>query len=37
VTGGPPPRPLDRYEYKVEGDVLYAGHLYRVNDDLDRV
>lgn len=37
VTGGPPPRPLDRYEYKVDGDVLYAGHLYRVNDSLDRV
>jgi menaquinol-cytochrome c reductase iron-sulfur subunit len=37
VTGGPPPRPLDRYEYKVDGDVLYAGRLYRVNDDLDRV
>lgn len=37
VTGGPPPRPLDRYEYKVDGDVLYAGRLYRVNEDLDRV
>ena len=37
VTGGPPPRPLDRYEYKVDGDVLYAGHLYRVNDSLERV
>jgi menaquinol-cytochrome c reductase iron-sulfur subunit len=37
VTGGPPPRPLDRYEYKVNGDVLYAGRLYRVNSNLDRV
>lgn len=37
VTGGPPPRPLDRYEYKVDGDVLYAGSLYRVDGDLNRV
>lgn len=37
VLGGPPPRPLDRYEYKVENGVLYAGKLYRVNDELQRV
>ena len=24
VTGGPPPRPLDRFESKVEDDVLYV-------------
>jgi Rieske Fe-S protein len=27
VVGGPPPRPLDRYEVKVEGGVLYVGRL----------
>lgn len=27
VTGGPPPRPLDRYEPVVRGGVLYAGEL----------
>jgi Rieske Fe-S protein len=37
VLGGPPPRPLDRYEYKVENGVLYAGKLYRVNDQLQRI
>lgn len=37
VLAGPPPRPLDRYEYKVEDDVLYVGKLYQVNDDLERV
>lgn len=37
VTGGPPPRPLDRYEYKVEADILYVGKLYEVNDELERV
>lgn len=37
VTGGPPPRPLDRYEYRVDHGVLYAGALYRVNDDLERI
>lgn len=30
VIAGPPPRPLDRYEVKLEGGVLYAGALYRV-------
>jgi len=37
VLAGPPPRPLDRYEYKVENGVLYAGKLYRVNDELQRI
>jgi Rieske Fe-S protein len=27
VTDGPPPRPLDRYDVKVEGGVLYVGRL----------
>jgi Rieske Fe-S protein len=27
VTDGPPPRPLDRYESKVEDGVLYVGRL----------
>ena len=27
VTGGPPPRPLDRYAWKVEGGILYVGRL----------
>lgn len=37
VTGGPPPRPLDRYEYQVKDGILYAGGLYRVNEKLERV
>jgi menaquinol-cytochrome c reductase iron-sulfur subunit len=37
VLAGPPPRPLDRYEVKVENDVLYAGPVYRVNDRLEKV
>ncbi|MFA5889372.1 MAG: Rieske (2Fe-2S) protein [Actinomycetota bacterium] len=37
VKSGPPSRPLDRYEYKVEDGVLYAGKLYRVDADLRRV
>jgi len=28
VTAGPPPRPLDRYDWKVDGGVLYAGALH---------
>lgn len=28
VTAGPPNRPLDRYTYKLENGVLYAGHIY---------
>jgi quinol---cytochrome c reductase iron-sulfur subunit, bacillus type len=27
VTDGPPPRPLDRYDWKVEDGVLYVGRL----------
>ena len=37
VVGGPPPRPLDRYEYRVTNGVLYAGKLYQVNDRLERI
>lgn len=37
VTGGPPPRPLDQYEYKVENNVLYVGELYQVNEEGQRV
>lgn len=37
VLAGPPPRPLDRYEYKVENGVLYAGKLFEVNDELQRI
>jgi len=37
VLAGPPPRPLDRYEVRVEKGVLYAGPVYRVNDKLERV
>lgn len=29
VLGGPPPRPLDYYDAKVEGDTLYMGALHR--------
>jgi len=35
VLAGPPPRPLDRYEYKIEQGVLYAGRLYKVNEKLE--
>jgi menaquinol-cytochrome c reductase iron-sulfur subunit len=37
VLGGPPPRPLDRYEFKVENGILYAGELFKVNDQLQRI
>ncbi|HZD16975.1 MAG TPA: Rieske (2Fe-2S) protein [Actinomycetota bacterium] len=37
VLGGPPPRPLDRYEHKIENGVLYVGKLYQVNDELERI
>ena len=37
VVGGPPPRPLNRYESKVEGGVLYAGKMYEVDDNLQRI
>ncbi|MDP2735101.1 MAG: ubiquinol-cytochrome c reductase iron-sulfur subunit [bacterium] len=35
VLAGPPPRPLDRYEYKIEKGVLYAGRIYEVNEKLE--
>jgi len=30
VLSGPPPRPLDRYELKVDGEQIFMGKLYRV-------
>ena len=30
VISGPPPRPLDRYEVKIENDQLWIGQLYKV-------
>lgn len=36
VVAGPPPRPLDRYEFKVQDGVLFAGPLYQVNERLER-
>ena len=30
VISGPPPRPLDRYEVKLEKEQIYIGKLYRV-------
>ncbi|MBI4320062.1 MAG: ubiquinol-cytochrome c reductase iron-sulfur subunit [Chloroflexi bacterium] len=37
VLAGPPPRPLDRHEVKVENGILYAGAIYQVNEKLERV
>ena len=37
VLAGPPPRPLDRYELRVENGVLYAGRIYKVDDRLEKV
>jgi menaquinol-cytochrome c reductase iron-sulfur subunit len=37
VLSGPPPRPLDRYEIKIENGILYAGPVYRVNNKLERI
>ena len=37
VLAGPPPRPLDRYEYKVESGVLYLGAVYQINERLERI
>lgn len=37
VIGGPPPRPLDRYETKVENGKLYIGAMYSVDANLRRV
>ncbi len=36
VIGGPPPRPLDRYEIKVENGKLYIGAMYRIDSNLQR-
>ncbi len=35
VLAGPPPRPLDRYEYRIERGILYAGPVYKVNENLE--
>jgi Rieske Fe-S protein len=32
VISGPPPRPLDRYELRVEGDQIFIGQLYAVSE-----
>ncbi len=37
VLSGPPPRPLDRYEVKIENGFVYAGPVYRVNNQLERI
>jgi menaquinol-cytochrome c reductase iron-sulfur subunit len=37
VLAGPPPRPLDRYELKIEGGVLYAGASDRPGDSAKRI
>ena len=37
VLTGPPPRPLDRYEIKIENGVLFAGPAYQVNERLERL
>ncbi len=36
VLSGPPPRPLDRYETKIDKGVLYAGAVYRVDRRVGR-
>ena len=30
VVSGPPPRPLDRYELKVDNEQIYIGKIYQV-------
>ena len=37
VLAGPPPRPLDRYETRIENGVLLAGPVYQVNEQLQRM
>lgn len=37
VLAGPPPRPLDRYEVKIEEGVVYGGKLYHLDANLRRV
>ena len=34
VLAGPPPRPLDRYEVKIESGTVYGGRLYHVDSNL---
>lgn len=36
VLAGPPPRPLDRYEVRIEEGVVYAGPVYTVDARLER-
>ncbi|MFQ6672701.1 MAG: ubiquinol-cytochrome c reductase iron-sulfur subunit, partial [Candidatus Tectimicrobiota bacterium] len=36
VQAGPPPRPLDRHEVRIERGVLYAGPIYMVDEKLER-
>ena len=37
VTGGPPVRPLDRFETRVEGGRVLVGPRFSVNSSLERV
>ena len=37
VLAGPPPRPLDRYEVKIENGRLLAGPIYQVDNQLARL
>lgn len=37
VLAGPPPRPLDRYEVRIEDGILFAGRVYSVSDQLIRL
>lgn len=36
VLAGPPPRPLDRYEVKIQSGVLLVGGVYSVDERLAR-
>lgn len=36
VLAGPPPRPLDRHEHRIENGVLFAGPIYMVDENLER-
>jgi menaquinol-cytochrome c reductase iron-sulfur subunit len=36
VVGGPPVRPLDRFETKVEAGRVYVGHRFSVNSRLEK-
>lgn len=37
VLAGPPPRPLDRYETRIENGILLAGPVYQVDEQLQRL